>query len=434
MNQLYSESSLKKDDGFFGATFFLYWIYKILLDVSYATILVPMYGYAGFALQYTPKTVFFGLLMSAAAFLCVPKRLEAVSDFVFMGLAALAVVPCISYYALGGGSFSYTLMTFFMFLGILALVKFTPSFSFPSLTYRQADIVFAAILWATAVFVIMKCIMAVGVSGLSLDFSTIYQRRAAYKASGAAGGYLITWAGNVIFPCSIAYFLQRKKYMHVCAAVGSSVFLFSVSGMKTVLFGSVMVVGVYVLFKMQRKMRILLLILVGIVFLTMLAFYITGSPVLYSYVVRRLCFLTAKVSNEHFEFFLQNGPIRMGNSILSSVVIYPYESDPADIIGSLHYIAGETHANSGFFADAFTNFGYFGGFLWTVIFAFLMKLQDMVSQNKPFYVTCACFALFLTIFTNSALFTSIMTHGFLAATVLVAMIPKTEHQKSEKGE
>ena len=218
------------------------------------------------------------------------------------------------------------------------------------------------------------------------------------------------------------------------AAIGSSVFLFSVSGMKTVLFGSAMVVGVYVLFKLQRKMRVLVLLLVAVVLGTVLVYYFTGSPVLYSYIVRRLCFLTAKVSNEHFDFFLVNGPIRLGNSIFSSVVLYPYQSDPADIIGSLHYIAGETHANSGFFADAFTNFGYFGGFLWSILFAFFMKLQDMVSKNKPFYVTCACFALYLTIFTNSALITSIMTHGFLAATVLVAIMPKTETSGLEEGE
>ncbi len=429
----------RKRDGFlrnadiYSATSLLFFfIYKVLLDISYITILAPMYGYAGFKLSYTPLTIILGLLMTACVYICMPKEINTASDYILTGIAFLSVIPYISYYSFGGGNIGFTLMTFFMFIFVLAFVRLTPDISFPSLPQKIADIVFFILLWGSIVYVFYTCISAMGLSALSLDFSTVYQRRAAYKASGVAGSYIMTWAGNAIFPCSIAYFLYRKKYINVVASLCAAGFIFAVSGMKSILFGAFFVFATYLLLRAKRKMNLVMFMLVVAVLITMLGFYVFDEIVPFSYVVRRLAFLPAKVSNEHFDFFLENGPIEMSNSILSSFITYPYDGDPADIIGSLHYIAGETHANSGFFADGFTNFGYFGAVLWTIIFALLMKLQDIVSLNKPLYVTAGCFALYITIFTNSALFTSMMTHGFLVALLLVALIPKTEKKEGKK--
>lgn len=428
-----NDGFLRNADVYSAASLLFFFAYKVLLDVSYITILVPMYGYAGFSLHYTPLTIFLGFLMTACVYICMPKKITAVSDFILTGISFLAVVPYISYYSFGGGNFAFTLMTFLMFLFVLAFVRLTPDISFPSLPQKWGDIIFNVLLWGSIFYVFYTCISAMGLSSLSLDFSTVYERRAAYKASGVAGSYLMTWSGNAIFPCSIAYFLYRKKYINVIAAICAAGFIFAVSGMKSILFGAFFVFATYVLLKVRQKMSVIAFLLVLGVAFTMLIYLFFDEIIPFSYVVRRLAFLPAKVSNQHFDFFLENGPIEMSNSIFSSIIPYPYDSDPADIIGSLYYISGETHANSGFFADGFTNFGYFGAILWTVIFAFLMKLQDIVSMNKPIYVTAGCFALYITIFTNSALFTSIMTHGFVVALLLVALIPKDKDGKSRES-
>lgn len=390
-----------------------------------------MYEYAGFSLQYTPLTIILGLLLSACVYICMPKEINTVSDFILSGISFLALIPYISYYSYGGGSFAFTVMSFLMFIAVVAFVRLTPTVTLPSLPKRVTDIIFSLLLWGSIIYVIVTCVSAMGFSSLSLDFSTVYERRAVFKASGVAGSYLITWTGNAIIPCSIAYFLHRKKYLNVLLGVCGAGFIFAVSGMKSILFGSAFVFAVYILLQVKRKMSFVCFLLILAVAFTMLCFFIFDEILPFSYLVRRLAFIPAKVSNQHFDFFLENGPIQLGNSIFSSVVPYNYDSDPADIIGSLYYITGETHANSGVFSDGFTNFGYFGSFLWTVIFAFLMKLQDVVSAEKPIYVTAGCFALYITIFTNSALFTSIMTHGFIVALVLVALIPKTQKKERE---
>ncbi len=432
MKNLKTDGFLRSADIYSATSLLFFFIYKVLLDISYITILTPMYGYAGFKLSYTPVTIILGLLLTACVYICMPKKINTVSDFILTGISFLAVIPYISYYSFGGGHIGFTLMTFLMFVFVLAFVRLTPNISCPSLPQKWADIIFNVLLWGLIAYVLYTCISAMGWSSLSLDFSTVYERRAAYKASGVAGSYLMTWSGNAVFPCSIAYFLYRKKYINVIAGICSAGFIFAVSGMKSILFGAVFVFATHVLLKVKQKMSALAFLVCLTVGVSMLCFYIFNEIVPISYVVRRLAFLPAKVSNEHFAFFLENGPIEMSNSILSSIIPYPYDGDPADIIGSLHYIAGETHANSGFFADGFTNFGYLGAVLWTIIFALLMKLQDIVSLKKPIYVTAGCFALYITIFTNSALFTSMMTHGFLVTLLLVAFIPKTEKKEGKK--
>ena len=432
LQNIKSTDIFDKSDVFSVASLLCFFLYIILLDIAYVTILIPMYGYAGFVLEYTPSTVIVGFFMTACVYICMPKKMSTVSDFVLTGIAFLAIIPYISYYSFGGGSFAFTAMSFLMFIAVIAFVRLTPNISLPTFSQKTADVIFTILLWGAVAYVFITCISAMGFSNLSLDFSTIYERRAVFKESGVAGSYLMTWSGNAIFPCSIAYFLYRKRYINVLAAACSALFIFAVSGMKSILFGSIMVLAVYILLHVKQKMSLIAFLFVLAVFITMILFYVFDEIIPFSYVIRRLAFIPAKVSNQHFDFFMQEGPIQMGNSIFSSVIPYPYESDPADIIGSLYYISGETHANSGVFADGFTNFGYFGAFLWTIIFALLMKLQDVVSYDKPFYVTAGCFALYITIFTNSALFTSIMTHGFLVALVLVALIPKTSKKTKEE--
>lgn len=403
-------------------------VYKLLLDISYVTILYPMYSYSGFELSYSAVTVLLGFLMSICVFICLPKRFETVSDFVLTGIALIAVVPYTTFYAFGGGDLVFTAMTFGFFILVLAFVRLTPVLKMPAPGTRVADSVIGVLLWASAFYTITYCVMKFSLMSFSLTTADIYARRAAFNSSGMStlSSYIFSWAGSTIFPCSAAYFFHRRKYINVILAVLASLFIFAVSGLKSLLFGIIMVFAIYFLFQVKEKMRLTVFLIVAAIVFCMLCFTLFDEIMPYSLVVRRLGILPARIANQHYEFFRDSGPIHLSNSIFSSIVNYPFDKDPADIIGSLFYIDGETHANTGIFADGYTNFGYFGALLWAAIFALLMKLQDAVSAGKPYPVVCGCFALYITIFTNSALFTCMMTHGFILTLIMVALIPKKE--------
>lgn len=401
-------------------------LYKVLLDISYITILSPTAGSGLYPVSYSPLTLSLGFITALCLCICMPKKINTVSDFVLNGLVLISAIPQTTVYSVGGGNIEVNFIFFAFFLICFALVRLTPTFSLPSPSVKVADIIFVILLWGFAIYVLVRCISAMGFSAISLDFSTIYQRRVAYKNSGIAGDYLMGWSGNAVFPCCAAYFLYRKKYLNVAVAAFCSVFIFGVSGMKSILFGMAMVIGVYFLFQLKERMSIISFGFMIMVVACILCFVLLGNFMPYSLAVRRLCILPAEISNMHFEFFDENGTIELGNSIFSSFVYYPYSADPADIIGPMLYNSTETHANSGIYIDGFTHFGYIGVFMWAVLFSLLMKLQDCVSKNKPLFVTCGFFALYITIFSNSALLTSIMTHGFVVVLVLALLVPKSD--------
>ena len=111
---------------------------------------------------------------------------------------------------------------------------------------------------------------------------------------------------------------------------------------------------------------------------------------------------------------------------------YRYDASPALMIGRL-YENAETVANNGLVADGYMNFGVLGVFLWAILLAGVLRLVDSVGQGKDDKFVISCFIIQTVNLTNSAFFTTMMTHGFLFALFFVWLVPNPTIQDKAHG-
>ena len=67
--------------------------------------------------------------------------------------------------------------------------------------------------------------------------------------------------------------------------------------------------------------------------------------------------------------------------------------------------------------DAYMQFGFAGMAVFAVILALILKVIDGVAARIPFTLACGVIAVPAMSLVNSALFTVLLTHGFIAAGV-----------------
>lgn len=401
-------------------------IFKLLLDISYVTVLYPNYSYAGFGLHYSLHSIIVGFILLLPIITFMPKKIEKPSDTLIFLMVVIMYVPLTTMFSFSGQvDFSTAVINMLFWLIVIAIIRFVPEFNIPDAGKFAPNWAIPAIFLLFLAYILITAVIYTDFDIIDsiVNFLDVYERRNAYKeANIPLSGYLYNWAGNVVFPCAGMYFLLKRNLPGVLTVVLAFLVSFAVTGFKSQMFGAALVILVYLLLKFKQRFLAASVILTVLVTASILINELFGNVVIYSLLVRRAMFLPVQIVQHYFDFF-EGIPIFSSNSLLSSVVEYPYEIEPPYLIGTEFYIEGETHANTGIVADGFINFGYLGVVFWAVLFGFLMKLTDSVSKNKSFGLVLSCIAMFSVTFSNSALFTAFSTHGYMIALILIYLSP-----------
>jgi hypothetical protein len=101
----------------------------------------------------------------------------------------------------------------------------------------------------------------------------------------------------------------------------------------------------------------------------------------------------------------------------------PYARSPALIVGNLLLGNPDGSANVSFIGHGYLSWGYLGIYVEAAMFAFLCWLANLVGQGRHPLVTCAAFLMPGAVIAEAAVPTVALSHGFMAAIVLVALMP-----------
>jgi hypothetical protein len=273
-----------------------------------------------------------------------------------------------------------------------------------------------------------------------LSLADVYDQRLEYKdavtAAGRAVAYALEWQANSLNPLLISVGLANKRLLLVIVGIAGQVFLFSVTGFKSVLFSILMMVAMLILFSFRRKNT-------GLAFVWGAFSCIVGSvvvdrflnePFLSSLFVRRLIVTPGLLTGYYFDFFSNNAKALLGHSIFKHIVAYPYDLLPAQMIGAVYFHNPATDANGNIWADAFANFGIPGIFVFTLLLALVMWLFDSVAAKRDFRVTALMLGIPAFTLANSALLTSLMTHGIALSLLLVYLMPRVKGTRGNQFE
>ena len=82
-------------------------------------------------------------------------------------------------------------------------------------------------------------------------------------------------------------------------------------------------------------------------------------------------------------------------------------------------------ANANLVADGFSNFGWAGVAGAVAVLAVYLRFLDRCSAGLPVPVTAVLVVMPSIVLSQTALLTSMLTHGVFAAAVLLAVAPRT---------
>jgi hypothetical protein len=409
--------------------------YATVFHVVYATVIAPSFAYSGSI--YAPVSdVAVGVAGIAAILpsLWLPSRLTRPSQVSLWLMYLVGYIPAslVIYYVLERDigdlwPFTLVLLTSMAILGFMDRLPRTYWVVPVGSSVRS----FSRYLAIAALATIGYIAGTVGINLQLPDLVAVGEIRASFgEAVGNAGpvlAYVVVWSANVVGPLLIAIGLRSRRLPLVALGVLLELVIYGITGFKTALFSSVLVLGLVALFAVRRHPSAASLAWITAVLVVTVAVIdrLNGSIVATSIFVRRLLEVPALVTSWYFEFFSENPTYGLAHSFLRTWVRPPSELPPAEVIGSA-YFGPATSANGGLWADAFANFGFLGMLIFPAILGGVFWLLDVVADRVDLAVTGSVAGILGVIMTNTALFTTLMSHGLGLAIILFAVLPRSE--------
>ena len=340
------------------------------------------------------------------------------------GIAAIlqyviVVSPLLTIYSQGQTETSFMYLVLASFLTLVVATHALPVFRIP-LAGRSLRAVVLLGLWGVGVYVYGALLWSGAASWFSVDFSGVYETRGYWTSvSLPLLGYFVPWQANVINPALLAVGLHRKSLPMIAVALLLQLLLFGMTGHKSFALAMVLVVVVYWVFRRRWSLwAILLASGIGIV-AAYLIYLLSGDELVPSIFIRRLFFVPARNHAVYYDFFSSptHPHILLSNSILAPFTDYPYAMSVPRVI-SWAYWGRDFSPNVGYMANAYAQFGGLGMILFSLILAVILRLADSLSERREIALVAAVIGVPAMALVNSALFTTLLTHGLLLALVV----------------
>lgn len=315
---------------------------------------------------------------------------------------------------------------------LLLFLITTPWLRFPAI--RPPKLPSRLQQWLLPAVVLLFMIPMFATFGIPSDLSVFalnghnYEVRQATLSQGnLLTNYLQGPLCNVLLPLLIVYGLSRprQRWYLVLLGIVLMLYLFLVNPAKTILF-SIAVVLVCFLFKdCFAKAGLFIYGILALCAAAVILNLLTGNLMVESVIVRRLFFIPVLVSDAYFSFF-DHAQVYLSHSFLGAFFQYPYPAEPSHLIGQMMYGRDTINCNTGIIADGFMNFGLLGSLLFVVLGACVVRLIDAADYDSRFI---GLTVLLIINFLNSALFTSLLTHGGIVLILaMLFLVPRKEEQ------
>lgn len=257
----------------------------------------------------------------------------------------------------------------------------------------------------------------------------IYEVRNEYydMISGSFLAYLIMIQVKVLAPLCVIWGLYKRTFLLIAWGICSQLFIFMNAGIKTVLFSTLFIVGLYFALRISRRKLFLCmgLALMGVIGGARIADKTLDEQGIYfsSIFVRRLILTPGLLSGYYFDFYSDNPKAFYGHSVLKGFVDYPYDVAPPRIIATAYFNTEEMSCNANFWSDGYANLGLPGVILATVTLGGILWLFDSLAIDVDQRVATLVLAMPSMALVNSALSTVLLTHGLLFAMAIMHLLP-----------
>ena len=352
-------------------------IYKITLEIIYATIISPLFSYEGLVLE--PNLIY--CLISYSLFYLLlfitPKKRELPSHQLSGLFFFTTITPLLSLFWQANKDIFYVIYASICYVVLSLILRYIKPFRIPFYkkdrnVYRVVHLVFCS----AVCLLILYTITNGTIDARALDFSSVYELRNETKALGI-WAYVVNWLGKLLLPfCIVIYMCKRQKKLFLISCL-MQVYLYLCTGNKTTLFSVILIIGcTYLLRNNKFKLGIPKLYSCIILGSALLYIFMDFKMSIAIFPTRQLV-LPALISFNHYDFFSQNTMLYFSESLLGWLM---GTHSPYSMLSTFLVSSGEGNANTGYLADAYDNGGFFVMVMFTVLLALILLFIDSVSR------------------------------------------------------
>jgi hypothetical protein len=395
-------------------------LFKVILEYTYINFVHLLFSHKGFYLDVSFVKYLEGWFVYLLFLLYTPHLLRQTSDFVINTLFFSFLSPLLVFYSLSNARREHL---YFVLLGVLIiyLLRKGRKIKIPIVNQGHIYAYFISILGI--VTVTSWLIFSGGLNFFNLDLTKVYEfrRDAGSVINIEIMSYLNIWAFNVFGPFLLIIFLHKKNYGFASLVFLLHILWFGISSHKSVLFFPFVILFIYLWFRNSKGLSIMPISLTLVIFFSYLSFAFFDDNLLGRLFIRRVFFVPSFLTFTYYEFFSTHEHVYWSSSILSRFIDYPYDLDPAKLIGI--YLVSDAHANNSFLSTGYMHAEIPGIIFYSLIFVIILRLVDSLNYNSKYiWISVAIIIIPMrSLVISSDLTTAILTHGILISLILLAL-------------
>lgn len=244
--------------------------------------------------------------------------------------------------------------------------------------------------------------------------------------TGSFIGYSSGWLTYAVGPTLLALGILKRNLIFTSVGLFVELLMYSVAGFRVSLMIVLLVMGLILLFRFfypSQLGKVLIWSFVGLVLFSLAVGIALQNAFIPFLLVGRSIMMPGILTGLYYDFFSQGPKAYLSYSIFRTLVEYPYDYLPPSLIGRTYFNSPDTFANASAWADAYANFGYIGMFVFAAVLGMVLWLFDCVTREDNFVLSCILISVYGFVFANSALLTTILTHGVWLALLILALLP-----------
>lgn len=412
-------------------------VYVATLLWAYATIVSPAFADYGFTLRW-PSAVamvwFISLALLPAVLL--PNGLSRPSAVILWWLYLSVYIPSILVPPLSlSMPFEELLplqLSLLLCMGLLCLASSGRPLAVSQIVLSPTVFWPAFLLaWGGCLaYLLMNVPTSVLLSNLASVFEgeTVYAIRSWYgeviQETGRGLAYMVGQLANALNPFLIAFGLVSRRRMCLVAGILGQIIVFSLTGFRASLLSVGFLTLLALIIRRWRKSF-------GLAFASMLIATVliaaaidrAGDGVYFSSVItRRTLLVPGLLTGFYFEHYSRVSPVGIGFHLSHDEAFF----GPAREIGFVYMGSADTNANANAWAEGFAEFGVPGMLGYTILVAFMIWIYDSISARRDLALAVLLAAMPAIMLSNTAPTTVLISHGGLAAALVLYFAPSPE--------
>ncbi len=411
-------------------TYFLYILYRIILDFLYVNWIHPLYINSGFVYDPNIYKLIVSYLIIIILLIIMPKSNLRVSYRILQLHLIIMIIPLSTLYALANLSTKFIFMVFICFSIQLMLIRV--HYKLKVNEVKNANVIIAVIIICISIATYLYLFITQGIYFNAFNFNEIYEIRANTDVSSTIMNYLISWQYRIINPFIIVLSYFKKNYKIFFAGMFLQTFLYFMYPHKEVF----MSIGLILLVLFTERNRIkfdefiikFLVIAAGISVIIYEGFKNMWPLAI---VTVRLIYIPAILKFMHYNFFLINEKLFYSEGLIGKLfgIKYPYSVPSGFLVDNPN-----SNNNAGYLAYAYDNAGLLGMIIMSVVFILFLLLIDSFSNENNVGIYFSLLVYPMIVLNDGDLLTSFLTGGLFLLIILMYLIKDTFNKTDNKTE